>query len=96
MVDPIDGSVNAKRGIPFFRLLAVADGETMDDVAFGFVYDFGAREESPSAGTVPSSTASRSPPGPEGRIEILSLEGTTTEAIALAVPGLLGVATASG
>ena len=66
----------------------------MDDVAFGFVYDFGAREEwvaergrgafldgEPLTG-----------PGPKDRIEILSLEGTTTEAIALAVPGLLGVA----
>ena len=46
VVDPIDGSVNAKRGIPFFSLsLAVANGPTMDDVTFGFVYDFGAREE---------------------------------------------------
>ncbi len=34
VVDPIDGSVNAKRGIPFFSLsLAVADGPTMGDVA---------------------------------------------------------------
>src|SRR4051794_41881118 len=33
-VDPIDGSLNAKRGIPFFSVsIAVADGETMDDVA---------------------------------------------------------------
>ena len=46
VVDPIDGSVNAKRGIPFFSLsLAVAEGETMDDVFFGFVHDFGAGEE---------------------------------------------------
>ena len=46
VVDPIDGSVNAKRGIPFFSLsLAVAEGSTMDDVTFGYVYDFGAREE---------------------------------------------------
>ena len=46
IVDPIDGSVNAKRGIPFFSLsLAVAEGPTMDDVTFGYVYDFGAREE---------------------------------------------------
>ena len=46
VVDPIDGSVNAKRGIPYFSLsLAVADGPTMDDVAFGFVHDFGAGEE---------------------------------------------------
>ena len=46
VVDPIDGSVNAKRAIPFFSLsVAVADGPTMDDVHFGYVYDFGAREE---------------------------------------------------
>ena len=33
VVDPIDGSLNAKRGIPFFSLsLAVAEGSTMDDV----------------------------------------------------------------
>jgi hypothetical protein len=33
VVDPIDGSVNAKRGIRFFSLsLAVADGPTIDDV----------------------------------------------------------------
>ena len=46
VVDPIDGSINAKRGIPFFALsIALADGETMDDVFFGYVYDFGTGEE---------------------------------------------------
>ena len=46
VVDPIDGSLNAKRGIPFFAVsIAVADGETMGDVAFGYVYDFGSGEE---------------------------------------------------
>ena len=46
VVDPIDGSVNAKRGIPFFSLsIAVADGPAMQDVAFGFVHDFGSGEE---------------------------------------------------
>ena len=46
VVDPIDGSVNAKRGIPFFALsIAVAEGPTMDDVTFGYVYDFGTGEE---------------------------------------------------
>jgi myo-inositol-1(or 4)-monophosphatase len=44
--DPIDGSLNAKRDIPFFSLsLAVAEGATMGDVVFGYVYDFGAGEE---------------------------------------------------
>ena len=46
IIDPIDGSLNAKRGLPHHALsIAVADGETMADVAFGFVYDFGPREE---------------------------------------------------
>ena len=46
VVDPIDGSVNAKRGIPFFSFsLAVAEGPTMGDVTFGYVYDFGTGEE---------------------------------------------------
>ncbi|HEY4348982.1 MAG TPA: inositol monophosphatase family protein [Gaiellaceae bacterium] len=46
LVDPIDGSQNAERAIPYFALcVAVADGQTMDDVFFGFVYDFGANEE---------------------------------------------------
>ena len=46
IIDPIDGSLNAKRGIPHYALsIAVADGETMADVAFGFVHDFGPSEE---------------------------------------------------
>ncbi len=46
VVDPIDGSLNAKRGIPFFSLsVAVADGPAMQDVVFGYVYDFGSGEE---------------------------------------------------
>jgi myo-inositol-1(or 4)-monophosphatase len=46
VIDPIDGSLNAKRDGPHFALsLAVATGETMADVAFGFVHDFGAREQ---------------------------------------------------
>lgn len=95
VVDPIDGSVNAKRGIPFFSLsLAVADGGTMDDVVFGYVYDFGAGEEwvaengrGAFLGDVPLDG-----PGPKSRIEILSLEGTTTAAVADAAPALVGVA----
>jgi myo-inositol-1(or 4)-monophosphatase len=46
IVDPIDGSLNAKRGIPHHALsIAVADGRTMADVEFAFVHDFGAKEE---------------------------------------------------
>jgi myo-inositol-1(or 4)-monophosphatase len=46
IIDPIDGSLNAKRGISHYALsLAVADGPTMADVAFAYVYDFGPSEE---------------------------------------------------
>ena len=38
VVDPIDGSLNAKRGLPFYCLsVAVADGRTIGDVRFGAV-----------------------------------------------------------
>jgi myo-inositol-1(or 4)-monophosphatase len=46
IIDPIDGSLNAKRGISHHALsIAVADGDTMADVAFGYVYDYGPSEE---------------------------------------------------
>src|SRR4051794_4458309 len=46
VVDPIDGSLNAKRALPHHAIsVAVADGPTMADVAFAYVYDFGPREE---------------------------------------------------
>jgi myo-inositol-1(or 4)-monophosphatase len=46
VVDPIDGSLNAKRGMGHHALsIAVADGPTMADVFFGYVFDFGPGEE---------------------------------------------------
>jgi myo-inositol-1(or 4)-monophosphatase len=46
IIDPIDGSLNAKRRIPHHSIsIAVADGRTMADVVFGYVYDFGPDEE---------------------------------------------------
>ena len=46
VIDPIDGSTNAKRGLPHHSVsIAVADGPTMGDVLFGYVYDFGTQEE---------------------------------------------------
>jgi len=46
IVDPIDGSLNAKRGMPHHALsIAVAEGPTMADVVFGYVHDLGPDEE---------------------------------------------------
>jgi myo-inositol-1(or 4)-monophosphatase len=46
IIDPIDGSLNAKRGLgPYALSVAVADGPTMADVFFGYVYDLAHGEE---------------------------------------------------
>jgi myo-inositol-1(or 4)-monophosphatase len=46
VIDPIDGSLNARRTIPSFAVsIAVASGPSMADVEFGFVHDFGAGDE---------------------------------------------------
>jgi myo-inositol-1(or 4)-monophosphatase len=95
VVDPIDGSINAKRGIPFFGLsIAVASGPTMDDVVFGFVHDFGSGEEW-VARRGEGATLNGARLGavrPKNPIEILSFEGTTTEFVAAKAVAMVGVA----
>lgn len=77
VIDPIDGSLNARRTIPSHSLsIAVASGDSMADVEFGFVHDFGADEEflagrgeGASLGGKPAKVAA------EGeRLEIVGLE----------------------
>ena len=95
VVDPIDGSLNAKRGIPFFSLsLAIADGERMQDVFFAYVYDFGSGEEwiGRRGG---GATVNGEPLGavrPKERIEILSFEATRTSLIAAQAPAVVELA----
>ncbi len=88
VVDPIDGSVNAKREIPFFSVsLAVADGETMGDVHFGYVYDFGSGEEWVGRrGEVPTVNGRPVSLKPKETIEILSFEATRASLIAQEAP----------
>jgi myo-inositol-1(or 4)-monophosphatase len=45
VIDPIDGSLNARRTLPSHSLsIAVASGPSMAEVEFGYVHDFGAGE----------------------------------------------------
>ncbi len=82
VIDPIDGSLNAKRGLSHHALsVAVANGATMADVRFGFVHDFGPGEEWWAAsGEGAFLNGRRLDPtvgerrGPDGRIEIVGIE----------------------
>jgi myo-inositol-1(or 4)-monophosphatase len=95
VVDPIDGSLNAKRGIPFFALsIAVAEGPTMGDVVFGYVYDFGTGEEWTARrgeGAWLNGVALGSE-RPKDRLEILSFEATMTSYVAERAAQFVGVA----
>jgi myo-inositol-1(or 4)-monophosphatase len=85
VIDPIDGSLNAKRGIGFFALsVAVASGPTMGDVELGFVHDFGTEEEwtaERGEGARLNGHMLEGEP-PKDRIEILSFEATRTALVA--------------
>jgi myo-inositol-1(or 4)-monophosphatase len=101
VIDPIDGSLNAKRRMPHYALsVAVADGPTMADVAFGFVYDFGAGEEwtaTRGAGAccngvaLDPSLAERR--GRDGRLELLGIEAADPRLVAASIDGLLAATT---
>jgi myo-inositol-1(or 4)-monophosphatase len=95
VVDPIDGSLNAKRGIPFFSVsIAFADGQRMDDVFLGYVYDFGTGEEwvGRRGGGATLNGEALGGVRPKDRIEILSFEATLTSLIAEQAPAVAGLA----
>jgi myo-inositol-1(or 4)-monophosphatase len=95
VVDPIDGSLNAKRGIPYFSVsIAVADGDRMGDVHFGYVYDFGANEEwIAMRGEVPTVNGIALTQAPKvSTIEILAFEATRADLIARDAPKVQDIA----
>jgi myo-inositol-1(or 4)-monophosphatase len=77
VIDPIDGSLNARRTIPSHSLsVAVASGPSMADVEFGFVHDFGADESfvarrgaGATLGSAPARVAES-----DGRLEVVGIE----------------------
>ncbi len=95
VIDPIDGSLNAKRGIGFFSLsVAVADGPAMGDVRFGFVHDFGSGEEWTAIRGEGAFLDGRPLDGdlPKDAIEILAFEATLTSSVAEKAAAVVGLA----
>jgi myo-inositol-1(or 4)-monophosphatase len=82
VIDPIDGSLNARRTIPSHSLsIAVASGSSMADVEFGFVHDFGAGQEF-AARRGEGATVAGAPArvaAPSEKLEIVGLESAKPE-----------------
>jgi len=100
VVDPVDGSLNAKRGLPFACVsIAVASGPRMGDVEVGWVAELDPRisvGDEPRPGrdwwAVKGEGAYRDgeplPPLRPGPLEVLGLETARPELVAAAAPAI--------
>jgi myo-inositol-1(or 4)-monophosphatase len=95
VIDPVDGSLNAKRGLPLYALsVAVADGPAMADVVLGYVYDLGNGEEW-IARRGKGATVNGVPLGgmrPLERLQLVALEATRPEHLVPAAAAMTGAA----
>ncbi len=93
VIDPIDGSLNAKRGLPLYALsVAIADGPSMEDVVLGYVYDLGNGEEwiGRRGGGASVDGAALGASRPLARLQLVALEATRPEHLAPAAAALPG------
>ena len=95
VIDPIDGSLNARRTLPCHALsVAVSAGQSMADVELAYVYDFGASEEFFGRRGHGAELDGRELQalGPGYGLEVVGLEAAKPELILPLVEGLAGKA----
>jgi fructose-1,6-bisphosphatase/inositol monophosphatase family enzyme len=92
VIDPIDGSLNVRRTMPNHSLsIAVASAPNMSGVEFGYVYDFGAREEySAQTGKGAVLNGRELKVEPAERLEVVGVEGAEPGAFLPIVKNLIG------
>jgi myo-inositol-1(or 4)-monophosphatase len=95
IIDPLDGSLNARRMLPSFSLsVAVASGPTMADVEVGYVYDFGTGEEyfARRGGGARLDDEELMARGPGFGLEVVGIEGAKPERLIPVLDALQGKA----
>jgi myo-inositol-1(or 4)-monophosphatase len=95
VIDPIDGSLNARRTLPAHSLsIAVATGPSMEDVTYGYVYDFGAGDEfvAEAGGGARLNDGELRAEGPGYGLELVGLEAAKPERVLPMIAELQGKA----
>lgn len=93
VVDPVDGSQNAKRGAPLFATaVAIADGPMMGDVRLAFVHDHSTGEEfTAERGVGAWLDGVRMPQAARpAHLRLLAVEGASATRIGAAADTLIG------
>jgi myo-inositol-1(or 4)-monophosphatase len=95
VIDPIDGSLNAKRGMPGFSTsIALADGPAMTDVWLGWVFDYGSGEEWVAergrGAWVDGEPILPDEAGAGPLLDLVALEGATPVRVGRAMPAMEG------
>jgi myo-inositol-1(or 4)-monophosphatase len=90
VIDPVDGSLNAKRGLPLSAVsIAIASGPGMLDVELGLVAELGsAREWWAERGGGAYLDGERLGPLRPGALELIGVEGASPDRVAAAAPTL--------
>jgi myo-inositol-1(or 4)-monophosphatase len=95
VIDPIDGSLNARRTVPSHSLsIALAADDTLAGVELGYVYDFGAAEEFVAvlgAGATLDGQEIEAT-GPGGELEVVGMESAKPERLVPVAEALSGKA----